>query len=119
MKPLGVLEENQVVFPRLGLEFEISDTAFTVFGLEIKWYGIFITIGLLLAMIYAFKNMKSYGIDPDRAIDVIIGGVIGGIVGARAYYVFLNWDSYSGDFFSMFNLRNGGLAVYGGIIGAV
>ncbi len=119
MKPLDVLEENQVVFPRLGLDFEISDTAFTVFGLEIKWYGIFITIGLLLAMIYAFKNMKSYGIDPDRAIDVIIGGVIGGIVGARAYYVILNWDSYSGDILSMFNLRNGGLAVYGGIIGAV
>lgn len=119
MTSVGVLEENQVVFPKLGFDFEISDTAFTIFGLEIKWYGIFITIGLLLALIYAFKNMKSYGIDPDRAIDVIIGGVLGGLVGARAYYVLLNWDSYSGDFYAMFNLRNGGLAIYGGIIGAV
>ena len=119
MSSLGVLEENQVVFPKLGLDIEISDTAFTIAGLEIKWYGIFITVGLLLAVIYAFKNMKSYGIDPDRAIDVIIGGVLGGLVGARAYYVLLNWDSYSGDIASIFNIRNGGLAIYGGIIGAV
>jgi len=119
MNSVGVLEENQVVFPKLGLDFEISDTAFTVFGLEIKWYGIFITIGLLLAVVYAFKNMKSYGINPDKAFDVIIGGILGGLVGVRVYYVVLNWEDYSGNIWSMINIRNGGLAVYGGLIGAV
>ncbi len=118
MNTIGVLEENQVVFPKLGLDFEISDTAFTIAGLEIKWYGIFITIGLILAMVYAFKKMPSYGINPDKAIDVIIGGVLGGLVGARVYYVILNWEDYS-SFWEMVNIRNGGLAVYGGLIGAV
>lgn len=119
MTSLGVLDSNQVVFPELGFDFEISDTLFTVFGVEIKWYGFLIAIGMLIAMIYAFKNMKSYGIDPDRAIDVVIGGVLGGLVGARAYYVIFNWSHYSGDWLSIFNIRNGGLGIYGGIIGAL
>lgn len=113
------LEEDQVVFPRLGLDFTISDTAFTIFGIDIKWYGLFITVGMLLAMVYGFTQMKKYGIDPDRSIDAIIGGVLGGIVGARVYYVIMSWDSYSGDLLSIFNIRNGGLAIYGGLIGAL
>lgn len=116
---VDALKSNQVVFPKLGIDFNISDTMFTIFGIEIKWYGFLIAIGMLIAMVYAFKNMKSYGIDPDRAIDVVIGGVIGGLIGARAYYVIFNWDSYSGDFLKMINIRNGGLGIYGGIIGAI
>ncbi len=119
MTSLGVLDENQVVFPKLGIDIEISDTVFTVFGIEIKWYGLLIAVGMLIAMVYAFKNMKSYGVDPDRAIDVVIGGVLGGLVGARAYFVIFNWDNYSGDLLSVFNIRNGGLGIYGGIIGAL
>lgn len=119
MTLVGVLEKNQVVFPRLGLDFSISDTAFTIFGLEIKWYGLLITIGMLLAMIYGFSQMKKYGVDPDRAMDAVIGGVLGGLVGARVYYVIMSWDSYAGDWKSIFNIRNGGLAIYGGIIGAL
>lgn len=116
---VDALKSNQVVFPKFGIDFNISDTMFTIFGIEIKWYGFLIAIGMLIAMVYAFKNMKSYGIDPDRAIDVVIGGVIGGLIGARAYYVIFNWDSYSGDFLKMINIRNGGLGIYGGIIGAI
>ena len=116
---VDALKSNQVVFPKLGIDINISDTMFTVFGIEIKWYGFLIAMGMLIAMLYAFKNMKSYGIDPDRAIDVVIGGVIGGLIGARAYYVIFNWDSYSGDFLKMINIRNGGLGIYGGIIGAL
>ncbi len=119
MTSLGVLEKDQVVFPKLGLDFHINDTAFTVLGLEIKWYGLFITLGMLLAMIYGFTQMKKYGVDPDRAIDAIIGGILGGLVGARLYYVIMSWDSYSDNLLSIFNIRNGGLAIYGGIIGAL
>ena len=89
------------------------------FGLEIKWYGLLITLGMLLAMIYCFSQMKKYGIDPDRAIDAVIGGIIGGLIGARAYYVIMQWEDYAGNWKSIFNIRNGGLAIYGGIIGAV
>jgi len=108
-----------ISFPKLGWEFHIDPTAFTVFGIEIQWYGILITIGLLLAIFYCFPRMKRFGIDADRAVDAVIGGIIGGIIGARAYYVILRWDEYAGDWKSIFNLRGGGLAIYGGIIGAV
>lgn len=114
-----ITDPFKISFPKLGWEFDINPTAFTVFGIDIQWYGIIITVGLVLAMLYCFPRMKRFGIDADRAIDAVIGGVIGGIIGARTYYVLLRWDQYSGDWKSIFNLRNGGLAIYGGLIGAV
>lgn len=119
MTSSSLLDPDQIVFPKLGLDFRINDTAFTVFGLDIKWYSLLIVSGLILAMIYGISQMKKYGIDPDRAIDAILAGILGGLVGARVYYVVMSWDNYSGDWKAMFNLRNGGLAIYGGIIGAV
>lgn len=119
MTAISELKQNQVIFPKIGIDITINDTAFTLFGLEIKWYGLLITLGMLLAMIYCFSQMKKYGIDPDRAIDAVIGGIIGGLIGARAYYVIMQWEDYAGNWKSIFNIRNGGLAIYGGIIGAV
>jgi len=116
---LGNLEWNKITFPKLGWEFNVTSDAFTIFGLSIKWYGICITIGLLLAFIYGFRRMKSYGIDSDRAVDAVFAGLIGAIIGARLYYVFLEWDSYKDNLLSIFNTRSGGLAIYGGLIGAV
>ncbi|MBR3629103.1 MAG: prolipoprotein diacylglyceryl transferase, partial [Oscillospiraceae bacterium] len=66
-----------------------------------------------------FRNMRRVGIDSDRAIDVVIGGIIAALIGARAYYVILNWEEYKDDLLSVFNTREGGLAVLGGLIGAV
>ncbi len=114
----GKLDYNEIVFPHLGIDVTIDPTAFTIFGVDIQWYGLIITFGLLLAMIFAFRNMPRLGLDPDRAIDGIIGGIIGGIVGARAYYVAMEWEYYAGDWKAIFNTRAGGLAIYGGIIGA-
>ncbi|MBQ5334618.1 MAG: prolipoprotein diacylglyceryl transferase [Oscillospiraceae bacterium] len=116
---VGSLEQDQIVFPRLGLDFNVHSTAFTLFGLTVTWYGVLITVGMLLAMIYGFTRMRKVGLDPDRAIDGVIGGVIGGIIGARLYYIAFHWDSYADDWRSVFNIRSGGLAIYGGIIGAL
>ena len=110
---------NDIRFPKLGLEMTVESTAFTLFGFSVTWYGILITIGMMLAMIYVFRRMRSFGLDADRALDGIIGGVIGGILGARLYYVIFHWDSYAGDWKMIFNIRNGGLAVYGGLIGGL
>lgn len=115
---------NTIQFPKLGWEFEIDPTAFTVFGIEIQWYGIIIACGLLLAVFYCFPRMKKFGIDADRATDAVIGGVIGGIIGARLYFVAMKWKEYRHDslkdtFLAVINTRNGGLAIYGGIIGAL
>ncbi len=106
-------------FPKLNLEFTVHSTAFTVFGVSVTWYGVLITIGMMLAMIYGFARMRKFGIDSDRAIDGVIGGVIGAIIGARAYYVLFHLKDYSGNWKSVFNIRQGGLAIYGGVIGAL
>lgn len=108
-----------ISFPELNIEFKIPNTAFILGNWEIRWYGIIITFGLILAMIFGFSRMKKHGLDPDRAIDCVIGGIFGGIIGARLYYVFLNWDDFSGNWRAIFNIRSGGLAIYGGIIGAL
>lgn len=115
---IGTLDYNEITFPKLGIDLHVNSTAFSIGRLDIQWYGILITFGLVLAMIYAFTQVKKYGLHPDRVLDCIIGGIIGGVVGARAYYVLLNWDNYAGDWKSIFNIREGGLAIYGGIIGA-
>lgn len=116
---IGSLDYNEIVFPKLGIDLHLDSTAFEIGGLSIQWYGILITLGLVLALIYAFTQVKQYGLHPDRFLDTVIGGIIGGIVGARTYYVLLNWDNYAGDWKSIFNLREGGLAIYGGIIGGL
>lgn len=110
---------TEIQFPKLGWTFHIDPTAFTIGSFNIQWYGIIIVLGLILALIYVLPRMKRFGLDADRAIDAIIGGVIGGIIGARAYYVLLRWDEYKGDIKAIFNTRNGGLAIYGGLIGAI
>ena len=116
---VGALEQDQIVFPRLGLDLRVRSEAFSLFGLTVTWYGVLITVGMLLAMVYGFTRMRKFGLDPDRAIDGVIGGVIGGIIGARIYYIVFHWSSYAGDWKSVFNIRSGGLAIYGGIIGAL
>ncbi|MDE6501221.1 MAG: prolipoprotein diacylglyceryl transferase [Ruminococcus sp.] len=115
----AISDPFEIQFPRLGWTFHINPTAFTVFGIDIQWYGIIITFGLVLGLIYVMPKMKRFGLDGEKALDAIIGGVLGGIVGARCYYVIFNWDSYKGDLKAILNTRNGGLAIYGGIIGAV
>ena len=113
------VEWNTVSFPKLNIELPVYSTAFTIFGFEIKWYGILIMIGLLLAVVYCFKRMKSVGIDDDRATNVVFAGFIGAIICARLYYVIMEWDSFKDDLISIVMVREGGLAIYGGIIGAV
>lgn len=119
METLENLKPNQIVFPHLNIDITIDKTAFSIFGIDIQWYGLIISIGILLAIFFGFSQMKKYGLNSDRTLDCIIGGIIGGVVGARIYYVAFSWDSYKDNLKSIFNIREGGLAIYGGIIGAV
>ena len=72
---IGTLDYNEIVFPKLGIDLHVNSTAFSIGGLDIQWYGILITLGLVLAMIYAFTQVKKYGLNPDRVLDCIIGGI--------------------------------------------
>ena len=109
---------NTISFPGLGLELNFPD-GFDIGSLHIYFYGVVIAVGLLLAMWYAFAHFRKVGVDSDKAIDAILGGVVGGIVGARLYYVIFKWENYQGDFWKILNIRDGGLAIYGGLIGAL
>lgn len=107
-------------FPGLGLEFELSRTAFTVGGMPIYWYGIIIAVAFLAGAMYVLRRVKTFGLDGDRMMDTIIVGVILGVVCARLYYVLFSGDStYLENPLTIFNIRLGGIAIYGGIIGAV
>lgn len=108
---------NFVQFPGLGLGFELSRVAFTIGGLNIYWYGIVIAAGLLLAVCFAMHYAPDFGINTDRFIDVIMIGGVCGIACARAFYVAFSPYPYD-SLWDMVNLRDGGLAIYGAVIGA-
>lgn len=108
---------NLVQFPRLGLELEIDRVAFTLGGLNIYWYGIIIAAGLLLALVFAFHYAADFGVDADRLVDVVLVGTVCAIICARAYYVAFAPFKYD-SIWDMINLRDGGIAIYGAVIGA-
>ncbi len=122
------LRENpdKVYFPNFGNTdnilregISIDRVAFTIPGINftVYWYGLLIGIGMLLAIVYGYKKMRPCGIDPDRATDSVISGIIGAILGARLYYIVFNTEGMS--ITDFFKIRDGGLAIYGGIIGAI
>lgn len=111
-----------IEFPALNLKFGISDTIvqFRLFGVDfaLRWYGLLIAIGFLLAVIYALRRARQFEIDPDRLIDVTLVSALFAFVGARLYYVLFSSDlsTYLDDPLSIFQVWRGGLAIYGGII---
>ena len=109
-----------VTFPHLGLEFNINPVAFSIGNFHVYWYGIIIAAGFLLALIYASFSYKKMNIDINRLIDVVIVGLIAGVIFARLFYVvFYPGDKYWKNPLEIFQIHDGGLAIYGGIIGAV
>ena len=78
---------NLVQFPGLGLSFELNRVAFSIGGFSIYWYGVCIAFGICLALVFAFRHSVEFGVDPDSMVDVILIGIVLGIVSARAYYV--------------------------------
>lgn len=109
---------NRIAFPGLGLEFNIDPTAFTIFGLEIQWYGIILATGIICAFLLFYRNaVKKEQIDADTTLNVTLLVVPIAIIGARFVYVATKWDYYkTKTFFDMINIRAGGIAIYGAII---
>ena len=90
--------------------------AFTLFGMDIMWYGVLIGTGFVLAIILCYKRAPKHGIQSDHILDFAIFLIPASIIGARAYYVLFSWENYAGDLWKILNIRNGGLAIHGGII---
>ncbi|MGN0479197.1 MAG: prolipoprotein diacylglyceryl transferase [Hominenteromicrobium sp.] len=109
-----------VQFPELGISVEINPVALQFGDFKIYWYGILIGIGFLLAILYGFSSCKKMKINKDHLFDAVIAGLIGGIIGARLYYViFYPGDKYLQNPMEIFNIKEGGLGIYGGIIGGL
>lgn len=108
-----------IEFPNLGILLENVGNHVTVFGFDIAFYGMIIGIGILTGIFIAAAEAKRTGQNPEDYYDLAIYAVIFSVIGARIYYVVFSWDMYKDDLKSIFNIRQGGLAIYGGIIAAI
>lgn len=117
-----------VSFPGLGIEpFHMDRIAFSLFGIDVNWYGLIITCGMILAVLYALWHAKIEGVKSDDIIDLALFLIVFGVIGARLYYVIMEFDQYlvtggsfwknlTGTLYNIVAVWNGGLAIYGGII---
>ena len=111
--------ENVIAFPNLGLEVTVNRVAFNILGKDIYWYGIIIAIGFVLAIAYCSRRIDQFGFNNDMLFDALIVALPSAIVCARLYYVIWEWDYYSKHLSEIIAVWEGGLAIYGGVIGAL
>ena len=109
---------NTISFPNLGWVFTVSRTAFTIFGTPVYFYGLLIGTGLLLAVIYGLYETKRVGIEHDDMFNMLLIALPVSIVCARLYYVAFEWDYYKNNLSEILNIRGGGIAIYGAVLGA-
>ena len=113
-----------VEFPKLGWSFNVPSILadFTIPGinlhLTIHWYGVIIAFGFLLAVLLGGRMAYKWKMSLDKMVDVLIFGTFGGIIGARLFYVIFEWEQYKDHLLDIFKIWEGGMAIYGGIIGA-
>ncbi len=117
--------EHIVQFPKLGWEFILNETAFTIGSFSMKWYGLLITVGFLLSVAYGFSQIKKMNINGDKLVDVVIVGLICAVIGLRLYFVIFypvpegGTNPYYDDPMKILRIWEGGLGFFGGLIGAV
>lgn len=110
---------ESINFPNLGIHLEHVGQKISIFGFDIAYYGMIIGIGILAGLLMAVWEAKRTKQNPETYYDLALYAVIFSIIGARMYYVLFSWDMYKNDLLSIFNLREGGLAIYGGVIAAM
>ena len=113
-----IMGAKDIAFPHLGIYLENVPKSFSVFGFEIALYGLIIGIGVILGVLMAVRIAKLEDMNTDIIWDFAIYAVIFSVIGARIYYVVFSWDVYKGKPLSIFNIRQGGLAIYGAVIAA-
>ena len=112
------MNAGDIAFPNLGIYLKDVPKSFSVFGFDIAFYGLIIGIGVLAGLLMAVHMAKVTGQNPEVYWDFSIYAVIFSIIGARIYYVIFAWDVYKDNLLGIFQFRNGGLAIYGGVIAA-
>ena len=113
-----IMNVTDISFPHLGIYLNNVPKSFSIFGFQIALYGIIIGIGVLCGVLMASYIAKKENLDSEVIWDFAIYAIIFSIIGARIYYVIFQWDMYKDNLLNIFNLRNGGLAIYGAVIAA-
>ena len=108
-----------ISFPNLGIVINPSRVAFSVLGKDIYWYGIIIAMGFVLAVVYGMRRAPAFGLTEDNILDMLFAAVPTAIVGARMYYCVFYWELFADHPISVLYIWEGGMAIYGGVIGAV
>ena len=110
---------HNIAFPSLGLYFNINPIALSIGNIDIYWYGIIIAVSVIIGLIITKLLDGKYGIKYGTVEEFVLCAIPVSIIFARLYYVIFSWESYKDDLLSVFKIWNGGLAIYGGIIGAI
>jgi phosphatidylglycerol:prolipoprotein diacylglycerol transferase len=97
----------------------LDRVAFSIFGIDVMWYGILMALGMIIGTLLAIKEGKRVGIKEDDILDLAIVAIPSGLIGARLYYVIFNWDYYSQNISQILNFRGGGMAIHGALIGGI
>lgn len=113
-----IMDVTDIAFPNLGIYLKNVPQGFYIGNFYIAFYGVIIAIGVMAGITIAARAGKIMGMDPDDVWDFAIYAVIFSVIGARIYYVVFEWENYKNDLLSILNTREGGLAIYGGVIGA-
>lgn len=107
-----------IAFPNLGIYLENVPKSFSIFGFSVAFYGLIIGIGVIAGILMATREAKLTNQNPDDYWDLATYAIVFSIIGARLYYVIFSWDKYKDNLWSIFNIRQGGMAIYGAVIAA-
>ena len=110
---------NIITFPKLGLSLNLSPVAFTIGTKEVYWYALIILFGFLVSILLVSLDSEKRGVSKDNVLDIALWGMVSGVICARIYYVLFSLDEFRGDWLGIFRIWEGGIAIYGAIIGAV
>ena len=111
--------DSSIIFPNLHITLNNIEKGFHIGSFFIAFYGIIIAIGMLVGVCFILHEAKREGFDEDKFLDICIITIIVGVIGARLYYVIFAWEYYKDNFLSIFNIRQGGLAIYGGVLAGI
>lgn len=114
----NMMDKFDIAFPNLGIYLEDIPSGFTVWGFEIAFYGVIMALSILAGILLAVRMAKVTGQNPEIYWDFAIYAIIFSVIGARLYYVIFQWEEYKDNLLKIFNLRTGGLAIYGAVIAA-
>ncbi|MDC7277899.1 prolipoprotein diacylglyceryl transferase [Butyrivibrio fibrisolvens] len=111
--------DSSIIFPNLHITLNNIEKGFHIGSFFIAFYGVIIAIGMLVGVCFILHEAKRQGFDEDKFLDICIITIIVGVIGARLYYVIFAWEYYKDNLLSIFNIRQGGLAIYGGVLAGI